>query len=115
MDADVFFSSKVLKLVGTSVTYDLGHDRMWESAGTRQQTFFIKEHQSDNWDCSCQPSVKRNNLYHICHCKREIKPHSAKNCNYTHVYEAIVPIAGQSMSPSPPPTYLTTFTPLRHA
>lgn len=41
MDADVFFSSKVLKLVGTSVTYDLGHDRMWESAGTRQQTFFL--------------------------------------------------------------------------
>lgn len=50
MDADVFLSSKVLKLVGTSVTYDLGRGRTRESASTSTLCFFIERAQRDNCD-----------------------------------------------------------------
>lgn len=57
MDADVFLPSKVLKLVGTSVTYDLGRGRTRDCEHERTLCFYSREPERQ-LRCSCRPSVK---------------------------------------------------------
>lgn len=95
MDADVFFSSKVLKLVGTSVTYDLGHDRMWESAGTRQQTvffvfFLLRSTRVTTVTAPVNPLSNTTIFITSATANERLNRARLKNYNYTHVYEADV-------------------------
>lgn len=71
MDADVFLSSKVLKLVGTSVTCDLGCGRTQESASTSTLFFFFffLNRARKTTVTLLSTSVKYYNLHHNCHRK----------------------------------------------
>lgn len=95
MDADVFFSSKVLKLVGTSVTYDLGPGRMWESAGTRRHSRFLfyllKTIRVTTVTAPVNPLSNTTNFITAVTVNERWKHTPAKN--YIHAYVTVVLIA----------------------